>query len=89
MKNLIFLIILAMAIALFPSFSVGELSNGKAIEIRIEDILIVVLGLIWIREIIKKKPEKPPLFWPILIWLGIGLISTLTNLLLAKSSIIL
>lgn len=84
LKNLIPLIILAMVIALFPSFSVGELANGKAIEIRVEDILIVVLGLVWIREIIKKKPEKPPLFWPILIWLGMGLISTLTNLLLGN-----
>jgi len=76
------LFLLAGAIALSPSFPVGTLSSGKVIEIRVEDILIAVLGLIWIVEFFlssKKKIEKPPLFLPVLAWLGIGFISVLTN----------
>ena len=42
------LILLATAIALSPSFSEGMIECGRVIEIRIEDILIVVLELIWI-----------------------------------------
>lgn len=42
------LILLTTAIALSPSFSAGMIEGGRVIEIRIEDILIVVLELIWI-----------------------------------------
>lgn len=76
------LIFLAGAIAFSPSFSVGTLSNGKIIEIRIEDILIFFLGfslLIGFLASGKTAVEKPPLFFPILIWLSAGLLSVLTN----------
>ena len=87
-KNLIFLVLLAAAIALSPSFSVGTFPDGKIIpdekiiEIRLEDILIVVLGLIWLAEILvssRVKFKKPPLLGPILVWVSIGFISVLTN----------
>lgn len=76
------LILLAAAIALSPSFSAGTLPEGKIIEIRAEDILIVILGLVWIANFLisgRKRVEKPPLFFPILVWLGIGFFSLLTN----------
>jgi len=75
-------IILALAIGLSPSFSLGRLSAGRIIEIRVEDILIAILGLIWIANFLisgKEKSEKPPLFFPILAWLGVGLFSLLIN----------
>ena len=81
-KEYIPLLLLAAAIALSPSFSAGTLPDGKIIEIRIEDILIVVLGLVWIASFLvsgKKTVEKPPLLFPILAWLGIGFFSVLTN----------
>jgi len=80
-------IILAFAIALSPSFSAGEIEGGRIIEIRVEDILIVILGLLWIASFLisgRKKIEKPPLFFPILAWLSIGLISVLTNWIFAN-----
>lgn len=81
-KNLS-LILLAGAIGLSPSFSMGTMKGlDKIIEIRIEDILIVVLGLFWFLNALisgKKTVKKPPLFFPILAWLGIGFISLLTN----------
>jgi len=74
--------LLATAIALSPSFSAGQIEGGRVIEIRVEDFLIVILGLVWIANFLisgKKKVEKPPLLFPILAWLGIGFFSVLTN----------
>lgn len=78
------LVLLAAAIALSPSFSAGQIEEEKVriIEIRIEDILLVILGLIWLANFLisgRKKIEKPPLLFPILAWLGIGFFSLLTN----------
>ena len=76
------LVILAAAIGLSPSFSAGEIAGGRVVEIRAEDILIVILGLVWIANFLisgRKKIEKPPLLLPILVWLGIGFFSLLTN----------
>lgn len=80
-KNLS-LVFLAAAIALSPSFSAGEIEGGRVLEIRIEDVLIVILGLVWIASFLisgRKNIKKPPLFLPILAWLGIGFFSVLTN----------
>ena len=81
------LILLAAAIALSPSFSFGSLPDGKAIEIRAEDILIMILGLIWIADFLisgRREIKKPPLLLPVLAWLGIGFASVLTNWILGK-----
>jgi len=78
------LILLSGAIALSPSFSKGEIAGGRVIEIRIEDILLVILGLVWFADFLiagRKKIVKPPLLLPVSIWLGIGLISVLINLI--------
>lgn len=83
-KNLIPVFFLIGAIILSPSFYFGEISGGKLIEIRIEDILIAILGLFLIAGFLiskKDKIEKIPLFFPILLWLGIGFLSVLTNLI--------
>lgn len=77
-----FLIILASTIALSPSFSFGRLEDGKAIEIRAEDILLVFLGLIWLAGVLisgKERFERPPLFFPIFAWITVGVLSVLTN----------
>lgn len=84
------LALLAAAIALSPSFSGGHLAGGKIIEIRAEDILLVILGLAWIANFLisgRKKIEKPPLFLPIFVWLGIGFLSLLANWIFGKLSI--
>lgn len=78
-------LLLTIAIALSPSFAVGQIDGGRIIEIRAQDILLVILGLLWIADFLiskRKKIEKPPLFLPILAWLGIGLFSLLINWIL-------
>lgn len=76
------IILLAAAIAFSPSFSAGKIAGGRVVEIRIEDILILILGLVWITNFLvsgRKDFKKPPLFSPIIAWLGIGFFSLLTN----------
>ncbi len=74
------LILIAAAIALSPSLSLGEISKGRLVEIRAEDILISILGAVWIIELISRKGfKKAPLFFPIMVWLLAGAISVLTN----------
>jgi O-antigen ligase len=76
------LIFLVIAIAFSPSFSAGVIEGGRIIEIRVEDILLVILGLIWIANFLiskRDKIKKPPLLLPILAWLGIGFFSVLIN----------
>lgn len=77
-------ILLVGAIGFSASFSAGRLPDGKVIEIRAEDILLVVLGLVWIANFFitkRRSIERPPLFLPIIAWLSVVCISTLTNLL--------
>jgi hypothetical protein len=84
------LILLAGAIAFSPSFSAGTLSNGKIIEIRIEDILIFILGFSLLAGFLasgRTVVEKPPLFFFILIWLAVGFLSVLTNWAFANLSL--
>ena len=51
------LVILAAAIALSPSFSAGMLEGGRVIEIRVEDILTVILGLVWLANFLVSGRE--------------------------------
>jgi len=51
------LVILAAAIGLSPSFSAGEIIGGRIIEIRVEDILIVILGLVWLANFLVSGRE--------------------------------
>ncbi|KPJ55310.1 hypothetical protein AMJ47_00320 [Parcubacteria bacterium DG_72] len=90
MKNIIStfsVILLALAIGLSPSFTFGEITGGRPVEIRLEDILIAVFGIVLIARIFifkVKKTEKPPLLIPILLWLGVGVLSILTNLIFSS-----
>jgi len=56
-KEYLPLILLAAAIGLSPSFSAGEIIGGRIIEIRVEDILIVILGLVWLANFLVSGRE--------------------------------
>ncbi|RKX93372.1 MAG: hypothetical protein DRP84_08560 [Spirochaetes bacterium] len=85
-KNLFFLILIVAAICFSPRFSVGHIGR-RSIDIRIEDILCVVLGIEWLLSFLvsnSTKVRKPPLFLPIFCWVSIGFISTSINLILGN-----
>ncbi|TSC75487.1 MAG: hypothetical protein G01um101430_329 [Parcubacteria group bacterium Gr01-1014_30] len=85
------LIILALSIGLTPSIPVGTLEGlERTIDIRGEDIWILVLFFFWLSVFLKSRQEqieKPPLFLPILFWLGAGLVSLLINLFLGNINV--
>jgi len=90
-KEFLPVFLITCAIALSPAFSIGGIKSAtgeiRAIEIRVEDILLLILGLIWISNFLisgREKIGKPPLFFPILVWLGVSLIGVLTNLIFAN-----
>ncbi len=80
-------ILLMSAVALSFGFNFGVFGGGKAIELRMEDFLIVFLGVFFVFKIISEKKwklEKPPVFYSIVIWLSVLLLTTLLNLALHK-----
>jgi len=81
----IILIILIATIAFSPRFPIGEIAGNRLIDIRAEDILLLILGLSWLINFLvhgQTQIKKPPLWTPIIAWLGIGFFSVLLNLTL-------
>lgn len=78
------LFLLALAIGFSPSFSAGTLRDGRIIEIRAEDILLVIFGLVWLGNFLfsqRTKVVQQPLLGPIFVWLSISFFSVLINLI--------
>lgn len=93
MKNIIKnlpLILIALSIGIAPSIPAGTFAGTKIIELRVEDFLLLFFGLIWIAGLFisgRKKIEKPPLLFPILIWLIFGFFTVFTNWILGHLDI--
>ncbi len=80
---IISLVLLVLAIGLTPRIPVGIIEGlERIIDVRGEDIWILVLAIVWIVSFLKSrrlKLDKPPLLLPILFWLGVGFFSLLVN----------
>lgn len=79
----LFLFFLIAAISLSPRLPFGQISNGRSIDIRVEDILLCIGFISLVSYIIVRRRSKivlPPLFWPILTWGAFGIVSVLFNL---------
>lgn len=84
------LLLIAFAMTFSPEFSLGTIGGGRNIVIRIEDLLLVILGLAGIGGFLlsqKTAINKPPLFFPIAAWLGFSAFVLLTNLILGNIEI--
>ena len=80
------ILLLISAISLSPRFTIGSIQN-RLIQIRIEDVLLLIFGLVWVVNFFisgKERFEKPPLFFPVLAWLSIGFVTTLSNVILGN-----
>ena len=79
------IILLALAIGLSPYLTVAQLADGRAVKIRIEDLVISVLLVISFLGFLaagKKEIKKPPLMLLMLAWLCINFTSTLADVVL-------
>ncbi|KKU15038.1 hypothetical protein A3A20_02425 [Candidatus Wolfebacteria bacterium RIFCSPLOWO2_01_FULL_45_19] len=82
------LILLVLAIGLTPRIPIGTVDGlGRIIDIRGEDILMLVLIPVWFFAFLRSRKKDIPLLAPILFWLGIGLVSLLVNWLFLDGNI--
>lgn len=72
---------------LYPKWPLFDVLPGYNVRVRVEDILILVVNLVFWWQVLKKKfkPQESPLFRPMLIYLIIGLLSTLSAIFITKT----
>jgi len=64
-----------------------DLLPGYIVRLRLEDILIFCVGLLWLVQLLRRKVtlKDNPLFLPIILYFGIGLLSSLSALFITKT----
>ena len=78
---------LALAIGFSPYITIAQLADGRAVKIRMEDILIAILLVLSFFGFFasgKSVIKKPPLLYFILGWLAINFASTMMDLIFTK-----
>ncbi len=78
---------LLVFIPLYPKWPLFDILPGYNVRVRLEDILILFTALYFFTQILRKKIKlkKAPLFKPILIYIIIGLLSTLSAIFITKT----
>lgn len=78
---------LLVFIPLYPKWPLFDILPGYNVRVRLEDILILGINLYFITQLIRKKIKltQAPLLKPILIYLFIGFISTLSALFITQT----
>lgn len=76
--KMLFVVFLIAAIAISPRFSVGDLANGRSIDLRYEDFIFIIMLVYWSIGIFlwKEKVYYTSLLKPILIYVIFALVST-------------
>ena len=88
-SNLLFLIsaFLLVFIPLYPKIPLADVLPGYIVRVRLEDLLVaaavVVYVIWWIRG--KANPKRNPLFWLVIGYLGVGLISGIAAVAVTKT----
>lgn len=75
---------LILAISISPRFSLGCLESGRAVELRYEDILIVLIMVLWFfhHMMTSKGIYLSPIFKPIFIYLSIAIICSFIGIII-------
>lgn len=78
---------LLVFIPLYPKWPLFEVLPGYIVRIRLEDFLILGTVLIWLIYVIRGKIRlrKNPLFFPVVAYLIVGLLSTLSAIFITKT----
>lgn len=77
-----------LAVPLYPKFPLFNVP-GTYVAVRAEDFLIAALGIFWIAYFIRNNPSdflKNPLNRAIVLFLGVGLLSVVSAILLTKTA---
>lgn len=83
--KLILVAVLFLTISLSPRISLGVLSSGRSIDIRYEDIVVILIAVLWFMNLAlqtRKEFHVSPLFRPILIYLFLAALSTCVGIII-------
>lgn len=87
-NNLLLIIasFLFVFIPVYPKFPLIDILPGYIVRVRLEDFLVAATLLIWFIQVLRRKAAfKSLLLKPILVYLGIGLLSMLSAVLITKT----
>ncbi len=78
---------LTVFLPLYPKWPLFDILPGYNVRVRLEDILILLTNMVFWGQVLfrKIKVTKAPLFKPMLIYLAIGLLSTLSAIFITKT----
>lgn len=77
---------LLIFIPLYPKIPLLEAIPGYLVRVRLEDILVLLTGLVWFIQLLRKKIEwRSSFHFLIIIYAGVGLISLLIAALLQQT----
>jgi len=78
---------LLVFIPLYPKWPLFDILPGYNVRVRLEDILIVAINLYFLIQVIRKKIKikQAPLLKPIILYLIIGFLSTLSAIFITKT----
>ena len=78
---------LLVFIPLYPKWPLVDILPGYIVRLRLEDILVFGVGLLWLVQLLRKKVslKNNPLLIPVLLYLFIGLLSSVSALFLTKT----
>ena len=73
-------------IPLYPKLPLFDILPGYIVRIRLEDFLVVAALLIWLIQVLRKKAHfRSLLFLPIVIYLGIGILSMISAVFITNT----
>lgn len=87
-KNILFYlsVFLLIFIPLYPKLPLFEAIPGYIVRVRVEDFLVFFAFLVFLIQVIRKKAAfRNPLWKPIILYLIIGLLSSLSAIFITKS----
>ncbi len=78
---------LLVFIPLYPKWPLADVLPGYIVRLRLEDLIIAVVVMFWLIQLARKKVslKKNPLTIPIMLYLSIGFISSLSALFITKT----
>jgi len=73
-------------IPLYPKIPLFELITGYIVRVRLEDIFLLIAFLVFLIQLVRKKATiKTIIFWPMVIYIVIGFLSSLSAIFLIKT----
>lgn len=82
----VFSFFLIAFIPLYPKLPLFEAIPGYIVRVRLEDIILLIAFFVFLVQVIRKKATyKSIIFWPMVIYLTIGFLSSLSAIFITKT----